>query len=136
MTGIIHKVCNRETISYLVFGALTTLVGICVFWLGEYFGFSVAISNTLSHAAGITFAYFTNKIFVFRSRSWMPRVLAKEISTFVAGRIGTFVMETLLLVLMVDVIGLPSFICKLFTSALIVIANYVISKKAVFTKAV
>jgi len=133
--GIIRKICNRETVSYLIFGVLTTLVGLGVFWLSEYFGLNVAISNTLSHAAGITFAYFTNKIFVFRSHSWTLRILAKEISTFVTGRIGTFALETLLLILLVDVIGLPSFICKLFTSVLIVTANYVISKKAVFSKA-
>ena len=129
---VLMKHCNRETVSYLICGVLTTLVGIAVFWLCDEAGLHVAASNTLSTIAAVTFAYLVNKIFVFRSRSWAPAVLAKEAAAFVAGRVGTFVAETLLLVALVDWAGLPGFWCKVFTSVLVVIGNYVISKKWVF----
>jgi putative flippase GtrA len=128
----LNKYLNRETVSYLICGVLTTIVGIGVFWICEVSGLHVAVSNTISTAAAVSFAYFVNKIFVFRSASWKGLVLAREIFTFITGRFASYVMETLLLVLLVNVIGLPGFACKLFTSVLVVIANYLISKKAVF----
>lgn len=132
LKSIILKCCNRETISYLICGGLTTLLGIVVFWLSERAGSHVALSNTISTGVAITFAYIVNKVIVFRSASWSKGVMVKEVFTFLAGRFATYVMETLLLVLLVNIIGLPGFVCKLFTSLLVVIGNYVISKKAVF----
>jgi len=129
----IEKYLNREIVTYLICGILTTLLGIIVFWLCDSFGMRVAYSNTISHATAITFAYFVNKIFVFRSKSWVFAVLAREVSTFVTGRLATFAMETLLLIFLVDVLGFDGFICKLFTTVLVFISNYLISKKAVFT---
>jgi len=134
ITKTINRYCNRETIAYLICGILTTIVGIVVFWLCEQTGFHVAVSNTISTAAAVTFAYFVNKIIVFRSGSWAISVLVWEILTFLTGRLATYIMETLLLVVLVDLMGLPGFICKLFTSVLVVIGNYLISKKAVFIK--
>ena len=69
---------------------------------------------------------------MFRSASWAPKVLAKEISTFVSGRVATYVAETLMLLVLVDFIGLPGAVCKVFTSVLVVVGNYFVSKKAVF----
>ena len=69
---------------------------------------------------------------MFRSASWAPAVLTREVAAFITGRLATYIMETLLLVLLVDVMDLPGFICKIFTSVLVVIGNYLISKKAVF----
>ena len=124
---------NRETIAYIICGILTTAVSIGVFWLCEIYGFRVATSNTISTIAAVTFAYFANKIIVFRSASWKIKVLVREVFTFVCGRLATYVMETALLVVLVDLIGLPGTICKAATSVLVVIGNYLISKKAVFT---
>ena len=109
------------------------LVGIAVFWLCYLSGLHVAVSNTISTVAAVALAYFLNKIFVFRSTSWETAVLAKEVFTFLSGRLATYIMETVLLVLLVDMAGFPGFICKMFTSVLVVIGNYLVSKKAVFT---
>lgn len=130
---MMSKFCNRETISYLICGVLTTIVGFGVFWLCEVSGMHVALSNTISTIAAVIFAYFVNKIIVFRSVSWSIKVLVRELFAFFTGRFATYIMETLLLILLVDVFGFPGFICKVFTSILVVIGNYIISKKAVFT---
>ena len=129
---IFDRYLNRETISYLICGVLTTIIGVITFWLCERTGFHVAVGNTISTATAVTFAYFVNKVVVFRSASWSLLVLVREVSAFLTGRFATYIMETLLLVLLVDIMGLPGFICKLFTSVLVVIGNYMISKKAVF----
>ena len=131
---ILHKLCNRETIAYLICGIITTLINIAVFWLCERMGWHVAVSNTVATVAAVSFAYFANKIIVFQSTSWAVKVLIKEISTFITGRFATFAMETILLVLLVDMAGLPSVICKAFTTGLVIVGNYLISKWAVFKK--
>ena len=132
MLNVKQKYYNRETVSYLICGALTTLVGIVVFYLCNNLGLNVALSNTVSTVAAVSFAYFINKIIVFRSASWKAVVLLREILTFITGRLATYVLETLLLILLVDMAGLNAFICKLFTSILVIVGNYLFSKKAVF----
>ena len=134
MHGLFKKFCNRETIAYLITGIVTTIVGLAVFWLCEQAGWHVALSNTVSVFSAIAFAFVPNKIFVFRSFSWAAKVLAKEIPAFFASRSLMFVLETALLVLLVDWFGLPGFVCKVFTTALVVVGNYVVSKYAVFRK--
>jgi len=132
---MIQKICNREVISYLICGVLTTIVDLIIFWICERAGLFVAASNTISYIGATIFAYFVNKIFVFLSNSWKPAVLAKEMFLFFSGRFATYVMQTLLLVLLVDIMGFDGFICKVFTTVLVVVGNYFISKKAVFKKA-
>ena len=126
------KFSKRETLSYLICGGLTTLVGLAVFWLCENLGFHVLVSNSLSHATAVLFAYFVNKILVFRSASWQAAVLLREVLTFISGRLFTYISESLLLVLLISVVGLNAFACKLFTTVLVVVGNYFISKKLVF----
>ena len=134
MIKLIKNHCNRETISYLICGVLTTILSIVVFWASDVSGMNTAASNTMSTVSAVISAYFLNKIFVFRSESWSCTVIVREISVFITGRLGTYISETLLLIVLVDFIGLPGFICKLFTLVLVITANYVISKKAVFVK--
>jgi len=128
------KFLNRETVSYLVVGICTTVVGLAVFALAVHFGMGVAVSNTASHALATLFAYITNKVFVFRSRSWNPRLLGKEFVKFIGARLFTYIGETALLVVLVDIIGLDAMIMKMFTMGLVVLGNYFFSKFFVFKK--
>ena len=130
--AIIRRLCNRETLAYLICGSLSVIIGIVVFWMCEYAGFHLAVSNTVSTATAVFFAYFANKIFVFRSGYWTINTVAREFFSFITGRFATYIIETLLLILLVGIIGLPGIVCKAFTTILVVIGNYLISKKIVF----
>ena len=130
----ILKWVNRETVTYLIFGVLTTIVGFGTYWLFSKAGFTAAASNTFSSAIAITFAYFTNKKFVFKSDSWKALALIKEFIAFCVGRLATFLLETGILLLFVDLLKFPNLPCKCATMVLVVIGNYVISKFAVFKK--
>jgi len=128
----LSKYINRETISYLIVGALTTLISFVFFVLPVYFGVGTIVSNLISHATGILFAYFANKIFVFRSKGWGTSFVIKEITMFFGTRIGTYVLETALLLLLVDVLGFSGTIMKICTMGLVVVGNYVLGKWVVF----
>ena len=62
----------RELLLYLIFGVLTTLVNFLTYWiftkiLGEEL---YLINNAIAWVVGVIFAFVTNKLFVFESKSW------------------------------------------------------------------
>ncbi len=137
-----------DIVSYLFFGVLTTVVGIGVIWLAsdclekialaediawlkEYGG---AVSNTISWIVAVAFAYLTNKPFVFKSHDWSAKTVLPELGKFVGGRATSWVVETLLIHLTVDVYGGNIVFWKLITGVLVVIMNYIVSKLLVFRK--
>ena len=124
-----------ETVSYLFFGVLTTIIGLGTYALFIYgMGMSAAVASIISNMLAIIFAFITNKIYVFESPSWELRVLLSEIVKFGASRALTSAIEGLALWLLVDNLGFDAIIMRLLTMAVIqVIGNYVLSKWIVFT---
>ena len=143
----------KELITYVVFGVLTTLVNFVCFWLfNKILGEKLyLLSNIIAWVISVIFAYVTNKLWVFESKSWSPTVLLKEIGTFVASRGVTGVIEIVTVPLLVkttfdnlfyniiEKIGLSIQILftdgiysKIVVSFIIVVLNYVFSKLFVF----
>jgi len=144
---------KKEIIMYLIFGVLTTLVG----W-GTYILFEKAIKNVfwanlLSWICAVAFAYITNKLWVFDSKSFAPKVLMKEITTFLASRGITGVLEIAFVPLLAkwgfdnpffafaktlnisfNVFYTDGIYSKISVAFIIVILNYVFSKLIVFKK--
>ena len=127
----------REIIMYVIFGVLTTVVSYVVFLL---FTEVIAISdntlpaNILSNAAGIIFAYITNRKFVFESKAKGFVPVAKEAAKFVSGRLFTFVLDLVFVYVAVDILKGSGAIWKLVSNVVVIILNYLISKFLVFTK--
>lgn len=124
-----------DILSYLFFGGLTTVVNYAVYlpcynWLG----LSSALSNVIAWAFAVAFAYLTNKPFVFRSHDWSAKTVLPELAKFVTCRIGSGVLETLILFVTVDLAHMDGNLMKFVTAVLVVILNYVGSKLLVFRK--
>ena len=88
-----------EVLSYLIFGVLTTLLNIVLYALfNGLFGYEAANSwgNVLDNVLCILFAYATNRAFVFRSRT-TGKAMAKEFGTFVTCRLGTLVLDAVIM---------------------------------------
>ena len=118
---------------YLVFGVLTTVVNYVVYLpCYNLWDMSASTSNVLAWVAAVTFAFLTNKPFVFRSFDWSAKVVLPELTKFVGTRIGSGAMETAIIFLAVDLAGMNGNIWKLLTSVLVVILNYIGSKLFVF----
>lgn len=139
------KLLNRETILYLVFGGLTTLVNYLVFWLGiRLFGEERALLvNLVCFVAAASFAYVTNKLFVFESKSWAPAVLRRELPSFFGARIVSFLLEEAGLWLATgplragdyQLLGVSGvMIAKVILSVAVVVLNYLFSKLFIFKK--
>ena len=135
-----------EVISYLIFGVLTTLLNIVLYALfNKLFGYTAANSwgNVLDNVICILFAYTTNRLWVFKSRSRGADAL-REFGSFIACRLGTMVMDVAVMWLGADVIG-PALVpaawlglwflgVKVFSNVLVIVFNYVFSKKIIFIK--
>lgn len=132
-----NKIINRETISYLVVGVLTTVVSLAVYYglvltiLNPDNAVQLQIANIISWIAAVSFAYIANRKYVFRSKN--PDIL-REAGSFFASRIGTLIMDMLLMFIMVTLLGVSDKIAKLVVQVVITIANYLFSKLFVFRK--
>ena len=138
----ISRIANRETISYLVFGVLTTAVSIISYEIvklmltggAEPSPVQMNIANVSSWILAVTFAYVTNKIFVFRSMSMSYKVLLKEISAFVGARLLSLGFEIVWMNITVSLLHFNDSICKIAAQFVIVVMNYIFSKLFIFKK--
>ena len=154
---ILKKVINRETIMYIIFGVLTTVVNWIVYRIFDQLltngngadvvtteGFRGAIDTFLSKGtagiiawvAAVAFAYVTNRLWVFEEKAQGAKNVALECGRFVGARVATGVIEILgtpalvVLGLKAQIFGLD--VAKLIVSVIIVVLNYVFSKLFVF----
>ena len=133
----------------MIFGVGTTLVNFLTYKLFnvllgvDYY----LVSNVIAWFVSVVFAYITNKLFVFESKSWQPKLVAKEVSSFFTVRIFSFLAEEAGLFLLVDIAGMKDFafelygftisgnmISKLVLAVFVVAMNYVFSKFVIFRK--
>ena len=127
----------KEAINYIIFGVLTTVVSLAIYYLSVFTflnpenSVQLQIANILSWVAGVTFAYFTNRKYVFESTE---KNKIKEASKFVLARVVTLVMDMLIMWLGVTILHLNDKIVKLISQVIIIISNYVFSKLFVFKK--
>ena len=126
--GWVKRVLSRETVLYLVFGGLTTVVGVGSYLLLFSAGLSVVPANTLSTLLAVTFAFVVNKQFVFLAKDWRLLPVLKELLAFYGARLVSFLAETLTLFLLVEKLFLPNTPCKVFTQVLVIVLNYAFSK--------
>ena len=124
-----------DIISYLFFGVLTTVVNYIVYLpCYNLLGIPAAVSNVIAWVGAVAFAYLTNKPFVFKSHDWSAATVIPELTRFVGCRIGSGLLETAIIFVMVDLLNWNGNVMKLITSVLVVILNYVGSKLLVFKK--
>ena len=126
---------HREIVSYIFWGVMTTAVNYAAYFLlRNVFLVPLVAGNAAAWAVSVLFAYFTNKLFVFRSKDWAWRVALRELWQMVASRIFSLGLETGILWLFVEKLLLNEFIVKLAANVLVVIVNYVLSKFIIFNK--
>lgn len=124
-----------EILSYIFFGGATTVVNIAVFSLVHYlFGINYVLANGVAWFVSVVFAFVTNKIWVFQSKSENLQHLLWEFVKFMFYRILSLGIDMGALVLVVDIFHWPVFIGKLISQVLVVVVNYIFSKLFIFKK--
>lgn len=127
----------REIVNYLIVGCLTTVVSLGVYYgcvltfLNPEKALQLQAANVLSWIAAVTFAYFTNRSFVFQSKNENK---LKEAAAFYGSRATTLLLDMSCMFLMVTLAGWNDKIAKIIVQVLVTVGNYVLSKFLVFRK--
>ena len=130
---------NQEVILYLVFGVATTVINWSSYaLLVKHAHMSIFWGNAISWIAATLFAFITNKLWVFMSKSMHPSVLVKEFVLFVSTRVGTGAFEVIAVPGLVSLglnqafLNVRGFAAKILVSVIVVILNYILSKLVIF----
>ena len=126
---------HQEGMRYLIFGALSTVVNILVYAIFYYvFHIDNATSNVIAWIVTATFAYITNKIYVFKSKTNSFKELIKEIIYFYGCRLFTLAVDEGIMILTVDKLGWNALLMKILANTIVIILNFIFSKILIFKK--
>lgn len=133
---------NKEVLMYLFFGVLTTAVSFVTAGISKHilegWGASSSavslVSTVFSWICAVTFAYVTNRIWVFGSQVKGKKGILTEAVSFYGGRVFTLLVEMLMMWVGYTLIGIGYWITKIIANVVVLILNYVISKLLVFRK--
>lgn len=126
---------GAEIILYLIFGVLTTAVNIAVFQAGySALGWPWQIANALAWVLAVSFAFITNKLWVFRSKSFRADVLRRESAGFFAARLFSLGVDYACMWLLIDRLAWSGLAAKIADNVLVILINYVLSKLVIFRK--
>ena len=143
----------KEVFLYVLFGVLTTVVSWISYTLFINLGWNLNLANILSWILAVAFAFFTNKLWVFDSKTWKLSVLLREAGTFLSARLATGVLEFIFVPLLesfgfdnwmltlchniglqLSVLETEGIFSKIFVTVIVIILNYFFSKFFVFKK--
>jgi putative flippase GtrA len=132
---------HREGMRYLIFGGLTTIVNILVYIIFAKLilrrlpseELIVNISEIIAFIAGVIFAYVTNKIYVFKSKTNTAKELLTEMISFTGCRIFTEIISILMMNMAVW-LSINDVIMKIVSNIVVIILNFVFSKLLIFKK--
>nr|WP_298052129.1 GtrA family protein [uncultured Lachnoanaerobaculum sp.] len=126
----------KELFFYGVFGVGATVINIVSYRvLANTFGKKYfLIANIIAWILAFIFAFITNKLFVFESRSWETQIAMKEFVGFLSARLATGILDTVLMWLFVSIISLDDTLSKIIINILVIIINYIASKFFIFKK--
>ena len=130
---LLRSLATKEFLYYVLFGCLTTAVSVgsyhvCEEWLELHY----SLANVISWVLSVTFAYVTNKFFVFRSRNAHKSSLFREITLFYGARLFSLAIEEGGLFLFIELLHMNALLAKLILQVVVVALNYVFSKLVIF----
>ncbi|MGN0678945.1 MAG: GtrA family protein [Oscillospiraceae bacterium] len=152
---------HKEIILYFVFGIGTTIVSmgsyyLCrvffpdeqhvpvwlrwIFNITRVFGVesNTALPVIISWFLSVTFAFLTNRVYVFHSEVKSFGGFVLEALRLYASRIATLLVDLLIMFLLVDVPqihnALYEFCAKVFSNVIVLVLNYILSKIFVFRR--
>ncbi len=129
---------QQELIVYLVVGVLTTIVAWGTKFLFNFLVYGNAdthntvetvVLSIVNWTAGVIFAYFVSRAYVFKSHGPM----LPEAGKFALSRLVTFFTDLGTMWLLDTKLGINFYVATLISAVIVTVLNYVFSKLLVFT---
>ena len=125
----------RELILYVFFGGCTTLINILIYFLcRQWLAMEVVAADVVAWLLAVIFAYITNKLFVFESKSWRAKLVAKELAAFMAARLFSLGVDVVMLYVTVELLEWWELPMKVLANVVVIVINYIFSKWIIFRK--
>lgn len=123
----------KVEIMYIMFGIATTVTNLVVYYVFYYWaGISNLLATVVAWILAVLFAFITNKVYVFESKSFNIYILSREILSFGSCRLLTGFLDLIIMVVSVDLMKWNGVVWKIISNLAVIILNYVASKKIVF----
>lgn len=120
---------------YGIFGLLTVLINIVTYHIFyNYLGCPNVPSNVIAWVLAVLFAFITNKLYVFESKSMARKTFFRELVKFLCARLSTGGLDLAIMFIGVDLLQGPAIPYKIASNIIVVILNFVLSKLVVFKK--
>ena len=123
----------EQIIKYVIVGGFTTCVSLLSYYLLTLVldpknPVYLQIANIMSWVLAVTFAYFANRMIVFKSNNNK----IKEASKYYLSRVSILLIDMFIMFLLVTIIGINDRISKIIVQFIVLVLNYILSKFLVF----
>lgn len=126
---------HEEVWQYIFWGGMNTLLNLILYAIcTRVFGMTPVVANAYTWVLGTLFAFFTNKIFVFRSQEKDVKKVLQELIKFASGRIGTFFVGEAITYVGCNLLHINDFVVWFVNSAFVALLNYFVGKILAFKK--
>ena len=138
--GIMEKVKElwknyEEAIRYLFWGGVAFFLSMALFYVfANMMDIDEQLANTMDWIICVIFTYFTNRIFVFKSKSRGVFGMGKEFVSFISARLGTLIIENVILYVTIDLLTMNNMLAKLIGQFVVIVSNYILSKLWIFRR--
>lgn len=123
----------KSLLAYAFFGVCTTVVNVVVYFIcAKVLMLSTIPSTVIAWIIAVSFAYVTNRKWVFNSEEKSAKGIIREIIYFFSCRFLTGVLDVIIMYVFVDVFSWNDVIIKIVSNILVIIINYIASKLLIF----
>lgn len=123
----------ESAISYLFFGGLTTVINTVVFF-ALYHHMNYQVANAIAWFLSVLFAFITNKLWVFHSKSFELKTFVWETFSFFGFRLASLVIDMLILWIGITLLSGNALLVKIIDQVVVILLNYFFSKWFIFKK--
>ena len=135
LNTIMKRINIHETVLYLIFGIITTLVNFSSYYIfAHLLNIRILYSTMLSWIIAVLESYVANKIFVFKTTRLGMHKTINELISYILSRLFTGILEWFSVWLLAEKLLYNDIVVKVIVSFLVVVINYVVGKVVIFKK--
>jgi putative flippase GtrA len=114
---------------FLLTGGIATAIQYIILGIGtSYYNLSASFSTGIGYGIGSVISYFMNYFFTFKSTVSHSKATFRFYAMVCVG----WFLSVVLMYLLVDVLNLNKWFSQIFTTGIVFIFNYLISKSLIF----
>ena len=115
----------KSIILYGIFGIATTFVNLLVYFIcSKIINFNILNSTLIAWVIAVIFAFVTNKIWVFESKTTNIKDILKEILSFFSCRLITGFLDLIIMYIFVDKLHFNDMLIKIISNIVVIILNF------------